>query len=182
MAHRTLPSVRDRCAIGTLASEVDASAGDPAMNVAPGAESARALARVRPKVAGMLTYERRVVDALLSSDDPARRQAVADHVAAELAAKPEVLRAGLVGETVLLSAWSVARRRGQPLRPADELAWLERHPIGLVRQWVRALRSLVLFAEQEMLDADSRPTASSDEAGAASASGPASSDAPALTR
>lgn len=98
----------------------------------------------------MLPYERRVVDALLSTDDPERRRRVREHVAAELAAKPEVLRAGLVGETVLLSAWSTARRRGRPLRPAEELAWLEGHPVGLVRQWARALRSLVLFAEHEL--------------------------------
>jgi hypothetical protein len=102
----------------------------------------------------MLPYERRVVDALLSSDDPARRQAVADHAAAALAAMPEVIRGGIAGETVLLSAWSAARRRGRAIVPVDELAWLEGHPIGLVRQWVRALRSLVLFAEQEMLQAD----------------------------
>ncbi len=104
----------------------------------------------------MLPYERRVVDALLSTDDPERRQAVRDHVAAELAAKPEVLRAGLVGETVLLTGWSALRRRGRAVTPADELAWLEGHPIGLVRQWARALRSLVLFAEQEMLDTAER--------------------------
>ena len=33
------------------------------------------------------------------------------------------------------------------------LAWIEDHPIGLVRQWARAIRSLVLFAENEMLEA-----------------------------
>ena len=98
----------------------------------------------------MLPYERRVVDALLSSDDPGRRQVVADHTSAALAAMPEVIRAGIAGETVLLGSWSAARRRGRPLDPVDELAWLESHPLGLVRQWVRALRSLVLFAEQEL--------------------------------
>lgn len=119
----------------------------------------------------MLAYERWVVDALLGTDDPAIRRAVTEHVAAELAAKPEHLRAGLVGETVLLGVWSRARRRGRPLAAADELAWLEHHPIGLVRQWVRALRSLVLFAEQEMLQAQ-----------ADAAPRPDLSAAPALTR
>jgi hypothetical protein len=95
-----------------------------------------------------------VVDALLSSEDPARRQAVADHVGATLAAMPEHLRAGIAGETVLLTTWSAARRRGRPPVPADEVAWLEHHPLGLIRQWVRALRSLVLLAELEMFDAD----------------------------
>lgn len=102
----------------------------------------------------MLPYERQVVEALIGSDDPARREAVAEHVALTLAAMPELIRAGIAGETVLLTTWSAARRRGRPLAADDELAWLDGHPIGLVRQWVRALRSLVLLAENEMLDAD----------------------------
>jgi len=114
----------------------------------------------------VLSYERQVVDALIGSDDPARRQAVADYVGATLAAMPELIRAGIAGETVLLTTWSAARRRGRPLVPPDELAWLDGHPIGLVRQWVRALRSLVLLAEQEMLAADhaGRPVDAPDPA------------------
>lgn len=107
----------------------------------------------------MLPYQRQVVDALIGSDDPARRRAISEYVAATLAATPEVLRAGFAGETVLLTTWSAVRRRGRPLDPDDELAWLDGHPIGLVRQWVRALRSLVLLAEQEMLAADALPGA-----------------------
>jgi hypothetical protein len=105
----------------------------------------------------MLPYERQVVDALISSDDPARRRAVADHMSAVLTAMPEHLRAGFIGETVLLTTWSAVRRRGRPQDMAAELAWLEAHPIGLVRQWFRALRSLVLFAELEMLGSDADP-------------------------
>ncbi len=117
----------------------------------------------------MLPYERQVVDALLGSDDPDRREAVSEHVGATLAAMPELLRAGLVGETVMLTAWSAARRRGRPFDDADEVAWLDGHPIGLVRQWIRALRSLVLLAENEMLDADhaARPRAAGARAGGA---------------
>lgn len=102
----------------------------------------------------MLPYERQVVEALIGSDDPDRREEVADHVGATLAAMPELIRAGLVGETVMLTTWSAARRRGRPLDPVDEIGWLDGHPIGLVRQWIRALRSLVLLAENEMLEAD----------------------------
>lgn len=102
----------------------------------------------------MLRYQRQVVDALIGTDDPARRQAVAAYVAATLAATPELLRIGFAGETVLLTTWSATRRRGRPIDPADEITWLDAHPIGLVRQWVRALRSLVLLAENEMLEAD----------------------------
>lgn len=111
----------------------------------------------------MLPYERQVVDALIGTDDPARRRAVADHMGATLAAMPEHLRAGFVGETILLTTWSAARRRGRPRDMAAELAWLESHPIGLVRQWLRALRSLVLFAEQEMLDADEAALPTADD-------------------
>jgi len=111
----------------------------------------------------MLPYERRVVDALLTSDDPARRRAVVDHVGATLAAMPEHLRAGIAGETVLLTTWTAVRRRGRPPVLVDELAWLEHHPLGLVRQWVRALRSLVLLAELEMLDADDATRPGADD-------------------
>ena len=54
------------------------------------------------------------------------------------------------------SSWDRVRRLfGARPSPAETLAWLEGHPIGLVRQWVRALRSLVLFAENEKLEAAS---------------------------
>ncbi|HEU5150485.1 MAG TPA: hypothetical protein VFU19_08310 [Iamia sp.] len=105
----------------------------------------------------MLPYERQVVDALIGTDDPARRREIVDYVDATLGAMPELIRTGIAGETVLLTTWSTARRRGRPIDAADELAWLDGHPIGLVRQWVRALRSLVLLAENEMLDADAAP-------------------------
>lgn len=101
----------------------------------------------------MLAYERRVVAALLSTDDPGRRRAVEDHVSGALAAMPEIIRLGIAGETVALGAWSTVRHRGRVWDGQAEVAWLDGHPIGLVRQWLRALRSLVLFAEQEMLSA-----------------------------
>lgn len=101
----------------------------------------------------MLAYERQVVDAFSTTDDPERRRAVSEHAGAALAAMPEFIRLGIAGETVLLGSWSALRRRGRPLDPEAELAWLEGHPVGLVRQWARALRSLVLFAEQEMVQA-----------------------------
>ena len=102
----------------------------------------------------MLPYERRVVEALLTSDDPELRQEVVAYVGATLAAMPEVLRTGLVGETILLGTWSAVRRRRSSATDATaDIAWLDGHPVGLVRQWVRALRSLVLLAEQELLQA-----------------------------
>lgn len=104
----------------------------------------------------MLSFEHRVVGALLGSDDPGRRAAVTQHVDRALGAMPEVIRLGIAGESVLLGAVAGVRRAVRRTSPDEELAWLEDHPVGLVRQWVRALRSLVLFAEQEMLGAEVR--------------------------
>lgn len=98
----------------------------------------------------MLSYERRVVTALLTTPDPAEAESTRSYVAGALGAMPEVLRLGISGLSVLLGAWASARALvGRRRSGADEVAWLQHHPIGLVRQWVRALRSLVLFSEQE---------------------------------
>lgn len=99
----------------------------------------------------MLAYERQIVEALLTEEDPALRRAVVDHVDAALAAMPEPIRLGLAAETVALSAWATGRRWTRRSRsPGAQVAWLDVHPVGVVRQWVRALRSLVLYAENEM--------------------------------
>lgn len=99
----------------------------------------------------MLTYEREVVDALIGTDSPEVRAAVADHVDKALAAMPETIRLGVRVESLGLGAWSALRRRGGPVDADDELAWLDANPVGLVQQWVRLLRSLVLFAENELI-------------------------------
>lgn len=106
----------------------------------------------------MLAFERRMVGALLSAEDPTMRRAVIDYVDGTLAAMPEVVRAGIAGETVVLAAWARARAATRrPSSPVEQLTWLDAHPVGLVRQWVRALRSLVLFAENEMADDEPDP-------------------------
>lgn len=104
----------------------------------------------------MLAYERRVVAALLDTADGDRTALVTDYVDGALGAMPEVVRAGIAGISIGLGAWTsirgvVAGRRG----PAAEVAWLENHPIGLIRQWLRAVRSLVIFAAEETLEAAS---------------------------
>jgi hypothetical protein len=105
-----------------------------------------------PRMLRMLSYERRVVAALLTDADPARSRAVTGFVGGSLGAMPEHLRLGISGISIALGAWSGARRAvGRGRSGADEVAWLEDHPVGLVRQWLRALRSLVTFAEQESL-------------------------------
>src|SRR3954470_19823023 len=102
----------------------------------------------------MLSFERRVVTSMIGTDDPQIRSEVVGFVDGALAAMPEFLRFGITAISVGASTWDGARRLvGARRSDASTLEWLEEHPIGLVRQWVRALRSLVLFAENEKLEA-----------------------------
>jgi hypothetical protein len=97
----------------------------------------------------MLRFEREVVATLLTVPDPATRSAVEAFVEATLDDMPEHLRAGVMAES--LAFGTLARVWPGDLRGL--LAWLERNPIGLVRQYVRLFRSLVLFGEQELAPA-----------------------------
>ena len=102
----------------------------------------------------MFAFERRVVQAMITTDRTQIRNEVEAFVDTSLAAMPEHLRAGIAGITLLIGSWSAARRLlGLGRSDQATLTWLESHPVGLVRQWARALRSLVLFAEQEKLEA-----------------------------
>jgi hypothetical protein len=93
----------------------------------------------------MLAFERRVVAALTDATAPRDRAAVDEWVGGVLADMPEPLRAGVLAESVLLAA--VAR-----LAPdvGGLLDRLDRSPIGVLRQYPRLFRSLVLFGELEL--------------------------------
>jgi hypothetical protein len=59
---------------------------------------------------------------------------------------PEHLRLGVLAETIALGAWA-------KVRGADDdalIASFESSPLWPVRQYVRLLRGLVIFAEQEL--------------------------------
>lgn len=99
----------------------------------------------------MLQLERRVVDALVDTEDPAHRAQVVAWVEGTLADMPEVLRAGVLAESVALAAWSRLRR---PASTASLLDSLARSPVGLLRQYPRLFRSLVLFADLELAPED----------------------------
>ena len=100
----------------------------------------------------MLPYERRVVAALLTTTDPGQQRTVTEFVGDSLGAMPEILRFGISFLSVGLGAFAAVRDTlGRRPDPSAEVIWLDTNPIGLVRQWVRALRSLVLFAEQETI-------------------------------
>ena len=101
----------------------------------------------------MLPFERQVVATLARDLAEADRAKIVEYVDGSLRAMPEHLRAGVAAESLLLGAFAKVRalvvRDGQDV----PLATFESFPIGLVRQYVRLLRGLVLFAEHELVAA-----------------------------
>lgn len=95
----------------------------------------------------MLTFERKVVAELTTATDPQTRRDVERWVEGTLAEMGEVLRLGVVLESVAFSLWVVARR---PQDLQGLLAWLDRSPVSLLRSYARLFRSLVLFGELEL--------------------------------
>jgi len=99
----------------------------------------------------MLTLERRVVADLTTTADLELRQQVEAWVDETLRDMSDLLRFGVAAESMLFSAWVAVRR------PADLhglLGWLDRSPISLLRSYPRLFRSLVLFGELELAEAD----------------------------
>ena len=94
----------------------------------------------------MLAFERRVVGALLPAADPSRRAQVEHWVGDVLADMPEPLRAGVMAESLLFGAAARVLRTD----PAALLERLDRAPIGVLRQYPRLFRSLVLFGDLEL--------------------------------
>jgi hypothetical protein len=102
----------------------------------------------------MLWFEREVVATLLDpSLDDHQRSAVESYVDDSLRSMPEHLRAGVAAESLLFGAWpKVQDLLGRFDRRALE-ARVERwnaSRVDLIRQYVRLLHSLVLFAEHEL--------------------------------
>jgi hypothetical protein len=102
----------------------------------------------------VLWFERQVVGTLMSpSLEPETRAAIESYVSATLASMPEHLRAGVAAESVALGGWSWIEHRAGRLDDAKLRARVARwkaSPIDVVRQYVRLLQSLVLFAENEL--------------------------------
>jgi hypothetical protein len=96
----------------------------------------------------MLGFERRMVGALTVPSDPALRAGVERWVDDTLGDMPEHLRFGVLAQSIVLGLW--ARVRG-----VDDQALLrsfETSPLWPVRQYVRLLKGLVIFAEQELVE------------------------------
>lgn len=102
----------------------------------------------------MLWFEREVVSTLVNPTlDDQQRSAVEAYVDESLRAMPEHLRAGVVAESLVFGAWPrVQRRLGRLDRAALDARvnrWKSSR-FDLIRQYVRLLQSLVLFAEHEL--------------------------------
>lgn len=102
----------------------------------------------------MLWFERQVVHTLVSpTASAARRSQIEDYVDSALRSMPEHLRAGVAGESLIFGSWprleaALGRHDPQALRARVERWKASR--FDLVRQYVRLLQSLVLFAENEL--------------------------------
>jgi hypothetical protein len=98
----------------------------------------------------MLWFERQVVATLTETRDDDRRKAVEGYVDGVLAALPDHIRAGVAAESLLIGAWSRLSHGGTGSAHPVRIESLDASRIGPVRQYVRLLRSLVLFAEYEL--------------------------------
>ena len=105
----------------------------------------------------MLRFEREVVTALGSAPDPDTRGAVEAFVDGSLRALPELARAGVLGESILLGAYvELLRKAGRLADDVDlrrRLDTWETSRISFLRQYVHLFRSWVLFAEHELAPA-----------------------------
>lgn len=90
-----------------------------------------------------------MVAALTTTPDPALRAGVEGWVDGSLRDMPEHLRLGVLAESAGLWLWAAVRRSGDDVL----LRSFEASPLWPVRQYVRLLRSLVIFAEQELATA-----------------------------
>jgi hypothetical protein len=99
----------------------------------------------------MLWLERQVVATLAADVDPRRRLAVEGYVDGVLRSMPEHLRMGVAAESIVLGSgeW-LARRLGSRRSLSERIEGWEQSSIGPVRQYVRLLSSLVIFAGEEL--------------------------------
>jgi hypothetical protein len=105
----------------------------------------------------VLWFERQVVRTLVSPAlDDSARVAIESYVDETLRSMPEHLRIGVAAESLLFGAVPRAQhalRRLDEARLRARVARWKSSPIDPVRQYVRLLQSLVLFAENELAPA-----------------------------
>ena len=102
----------------------------------------------------MLWFERHVVGALVNPALDARQRAeVESYVDRSLHAMPEFLRAGVAAETIAFGALPRLQHafgRLDDRRVHTRVARWKNSKLDPVRQYVRLLESLVIFAENEL--------------------------------
>jgi hypothetical protein len=102
----------------------------------------------------VLWFERQVVGALMNPDlDADTRAAVESYVADTLHSMPEHLRAGVLAESITLGGrYWIEQRTGRfdRARLHEQLIRWKHSRVDVIRQYVRLLESLVLFAENEL--------------------------------
>jgi hypothetical protein len=101
----------------------------------------------------MLWLEHEVVASMVAHRDQQRRQAVEAYVDGALRAMPQHLRLGVAAESVVLGVMPAFQRAFGRLDATSMEAHLRRwslSPLGPVRQYMRLLHSLVLFADHEL--------------------------------
>ena len=103
----------------------------------------------------MLWFERQIVATLMSpAIDERWRGEIEAFVDGSLRSMPEYLRAGVSLESLAFGAWPAVQRALGRLDPASLERQVERWKTSRfdpVRQYVRMLQSLVLFAENELV-------------------------------
>jgi hypothetical protein len=102
----------------------------------------------------VLWFERQVVGTLMSPTlDSDTRSAVESYVSNTLHSMPEHLRAGVAAESIVLGGWSWLENQAGRLndrRLRTRVTGWKTSKIDPIRQYVRLLESLVLFAENEL--------------------------------
>lgn len=102
----------------------------------------------------MRRFERRAVALLTRRDaDPGERAAIEAYVGETLAMMPDHLRIGVALESAVLGVADAAARSVGLLdddRLRRVLTYFESSPVTPLRQYVRLLRSLVVYAGEEL--------------------------------
>jgi hypothetical protein len=99
----------------------------------------------------MLWLERQVVTSLSGDVGPQHRIAIEGYVDGVLRVMPELLRMGVAGESIVLGAGAwLAPRLGSRRPLSERIEGWEHSRIGPIRQYVRLLSSLVIFASEEL--------------------------------
>jgi hypothetical protein len=103
----------------------------------------------------MLWFERQIVATLVSPTVDGRwRAEIETYVDGALRSMPEYLRAGVAAESLLFGAWTrveQALRRRDPESLEQRVEGWKTSRFDPVRQYLRLLQSLVLFAENELI-------------------------------